>query len=153
MPNYVWWIIAAVLFVAYIIYSKTRKPSGLSYAVSQTLEDKDISHVLKEISESDSATVQATKFNTAIKPIWDAYERETASSLVKEMLIRCGDEPIAQHWLMTVTQVEPEIARKQFTEEFIKEHYKPEIAAKCAGGCCGGGGGSCKSCKGGSCKK
>ena len=149
MPNYVWWILAAVLLVVFFVVSKVRKPSGIQYAVSQTLEDKDISHVLNEISESDSPSSQATKFNSAIKPIWDSYERQTACELVKVMLERCGNEPIAQHWLMTVTQVEPEIARKQFSESFLKEHYNPEIAAKCAGGC----GGSCKSCKGGSCSK
>ena len=54
-------------------------------------------------------------------------------------------------YIKTLLEVEPELARTLLGEAFITSHYKEGIAAKCGGGCCGGGGAkSCKSCK--SCK-
>ncbi|MFA5625426.1 MAG: hypothetical protein WC966_10305 [Bradymonadales bacterium] len=122
---------ALVLIVITMLYSKS---STLSKAVSKTIETKDISHVL-EVIDKYPLDEQPTHFNSAIKPIWDSYERELACKLIKELLKRKSITPIAQHWLEQVAAVEPEIARKEFSEEFLKEHYHAEVAAACRAGC------------------
>lgn len=127
---------ALLLIIITVLYSKS---STLNKAVKETLKTKDISHVLKVI-DTYPEDQQPTQFNVAIKPIWDAYERELASKLVKELLKRKSCTPIAQHWLEQVAAIEPEIARKEFSEAFIKEHYNADVAASCRGNCA-----SCKS--------
>ena len=132
-------VLGALAFIAFVLVLLKMKPNAISKAVSETLKDHDIKHVLDVIDESASVSKQATDFNTAIKPIWDAYERELACGLIKNMVKRCSNEPIAQHWLLQVAQVEPDLARKQFSEAFLKEYYKPDIAAGCMGGSCSSG--------------
>lgn len=141
------WILVAVgaLFIIGLLAVSFRGNS-VSAATRQAHKTHDVGPIIAAIDE-DKTGDMATSFNSAIKSLWDAYDRETATDLIKAFLERCDDKPIAQMWLKTVAEVEPEIARKKLGEAFILEHTREEIAAACAGGC---GGGSCKSCK--SCK-
>ncbi|MBR4986825.1 MAG: hypothetical protein IKY83_13920 [Proteobacteria bacterium] len=141
------WILVAVgaLFIIGLLALSFRG-NAVSKATRVAIKTHDVGPVIAAIDEDKSGDM-ATSYNSAIKSLWDAYDRETAADLIKAFLERCDSKPIAQHWLKTVTEVEPEIARKKLGEEFIIKHTNEAAAAACAGGC---GGGSCKSCK--SCK-
>ena len=135
----IWLIISAISgspkSKAFKVVRHTHDPSGLIAAI-----------------DADKTSDIPTEYNAYIKTLWDAYDRETATKLIQALLERNDTAPISQFWLKTLLEVEPELARTLLGEAFITSHYKEGIAAKCGGGCCGGGGGakSCKSCK--SCK-
>lgn len=114
---------------AFKVVRKTHDPSGLIAAI-----------------DADKTSDIPTEYNSYIKTLWDAYDRETATKLIQALLERNDTAPISQFWLKTLLDVEPELARTMLGEPFIMAHYKEGIAAKCGSGC----GGSCKSCK--SCK-
>lgn len=117
------------------------KSNSMSKAISKSRETQDIKPILAEI-DKDKSIDMASAFNVSIKSIWDAYDRELATELVKEFLLRNDKAPIAQHWLRQVLEIEPELARKQMGEAFIRDHFHEEIASQCGSGCSGG---SCKS--------
>lgn len=117
------------------------KSSSMSKAISKSRETQDVKPILEEIDKGKSLDM-ASAFNVSIKTIWDAYDRELATELVKEFLLRNDKAPIAQHWLRQVLEIEPELARKQMGEVFIRDHFHEEIASQCGSGCSGG---SCKS--------
>ena len=120
--------------------------NALSKAMKQTREDSDPSHVIDTIDADKNADIP-TVYNQCIKSFWDAYDREVATKLVKALLERDDKAKIAQHWLKTVLEVEPELARTILGAEFIQAHFDEEIAAQC-GSCCGGScKKSCNSCK------
>jgi catalase len=77
------------------------------------------------------ASAQADAFNTAIRRLWDSYEREKAAALVKELAERFPDERIAQYWLDQVQKVEPDIAKRMLEADFVAQYYRPEVAARC----------------------
>ena len=110
------------------------------------------SKAFKVVRQTHDPSGLIAAIDAYIKTLWDAYDRETATKLIQALLERNDTAPISQFWLKTLLEVEPELARTLLGEAFITSHYKEGIAAKCGGGCCGGGGGakSCKSCK--SCK-
>lgn len=115
------------------------KSNSMSQAISKARETQDIQPILDEI-DKDKSIDMASAFNVSIKSIWDAYDRELATELIKAFLKRDAKAPIAQHWLRQVLEIEPELARKQMGEAFVREHFHEEIAAQCGSGC-----GSCKS--------
>lgn len=117
------------------------KSNSMSKAISKSRETQDIKPILAEI-DKDKSLDMASAFNVSIKSIWDAYDRELATELIKEFLLRNDKAPIAQHWLRQVLEIEPELARKQMGEVFIRDHFHEEIASQCGSGCSGG---SCKS--------
>lgn len=79
-----------------------------------------------------------TAFHTAIKELWDAYERETAVRLIREVTETVPDEDIVQFWMRKALEVEPELAQQYFSETFLVAYFKPKVAARCGtGGCCG----------------
>ena len=133
-------VIVCVIAVALLIISNL-KGNSVSKEVKRARTTKDVKPVIEAIDNDKSADV-ATVFNTAIKSLWDGYDRDLAMDLIKALLERNDKAPISQQWLQSALSVEPELARKQLGEEFIKAHFHEEIAQQCVG--CGG---SCRSCK------
>ena len=131
--------IGAIAIIILVISSL--KGNSVSKEVKKARTTKDVKPVIAAIDNDKTADV-ATAFNTAIKSLWDGYDRELAMDLIKALLERNDTAPISQQWLQSALSVEPELARKQLGEEFIKAHFHEEIAQQCVG--CGG---SCKSCK------
>ncbi len=139
-------IIGACILVAIIIIMMLRG-NGLPKAIQQAKQIKDIKPIVDEIDRTQNADYKSL-FNSAIKTLWDSYERELAVDLAKVFLERHDDAPIAQHWLQTIMSVEGQLCGAKLGEDFIKEHFKEDLANKC-GSCCGGSckGKNCKSCK------
>lgn len=133
-------IIVAALFIL-VLFAISFKGNAISKAVKEAQKTHDIAPIVAAIDADKTADIP-TVYNSAIKTLWDSYDRETATDLIKALLERNDEAPISQLWLKTALDVEPEIARTRLGADFINSHYKEGIAAKCAG-CCG----SCKSCK------
>ena len=133
-------IVTTVLLILFI-FLKTSSSDGLSQKLREAKKTRDVKPVITEIDNMKNADIQSI-YNSAIKTLWDSYDRDIASDLIKAFLERKDDVPIAQHWLNQLLTVEPELARQKLGEEFLAAHLHEECAAKC--GSCGG---NCKSCK------
>lgn len=79
---------------------------------------------------------EGTAWDQAIGKLWQDYHRETGAQLVVEGAQR-SDAPVIQYWIKRFLEVEPLIAEHHFTEEFLDEFYRPDVAASC--GRCGCG--------------
>ncbi len=134
-------LITVVVIAIVMLIMSNLKGNSVSKEVKRARTTKDVKPIIAAIDNDKTADV-ATVFNTAIKSLWDGYDRDLAMDLIKALLERNDKAPISQHWLQSALSVEPELARKQLGEEFIKSHFHEEIAQQCVG--CGG---SCKSCK------
>ena len=134
-------IIIVCCIAVFFLVLTSLKGNSLSKAVKQARSTKTAKPVIDAIDNNKTVDV-ATAYNTAIKSLWDGYDREIAMDLIKALLERNDKAAISQQWLQSALSVEPELARKQLGEAFIKAHFHEEIAQQCVG--CGG---SCKSCK------
>ena len=132
-----------IVFIIVLILMNV-KGNSIGKAVKECRKTHDVKPVIAAIDE-DSTVDVPTVYNSAIKSLWEAYDRETATDLIKALLERNDQAPISQFWLKTVMDVEPDIARKKLGNDFIQAHYNEGIAAKCGG--CGGSCNKCKSCK------
>lgn len=142
--TYILIALAVVAIIGLVIWQLNG--NALSKAINQTKSDNDPTHIIDAIDNDKTADIP-TIYNQCIKSFWDAYEREIAAKLVKALAERDDSAKITQHWLKTVLEVEPELARTILGAEFIQEHYDADVAAQC-GSCCGSScKKSCKSCK------
>lgn len=141
----IYWIIGGVGVIFIIILLMMNiKGNTLGKAIKEARKTHDVAPVIAAIDEDKTADVPTT-YNSIIKSMWESYDRETATDLIKALLERNDTAPISQYWLKTVMDVEPDIARKKLGESFINAHYNEGIASKCGG--CGGSCNKCKSCK------
>ena len=137
-------IAAAVLILAFIIFSSFASNS-MGKALKLARETKNAQPVIDEIDKDPKADIESL-YNGAIKKLWDSYDREIATDLVKAFLERKDNVHIAQYWLQTVLSVEPEIARERLGADFIKQHSHEECMSP-SSGCGGNCKKNCKSCK------
>ena len=128
MSPIVWIAIAAAAIVLFLL-SKVFMPS-LDKVVGQAAKQNDTGPILEAISKISSGA-QPSAYNRAIRRLWDGYQRPLATELVVELAKNHGDSNIAQYWIRQVMTVEPQMAKEKFSREFIREHYQPEVAAKC----------------------
>ena len=92
---------------------------------------------IEQAAQGMSEDRVVTAFHWAIKQLWDAYERETAVRLIKEVTETVPDEDIVQFWMRKVLEIEPGLAREYFSEAFLLAYFRPQVAARCGtGGCC-----------------
>lgn len=131
---------AVIIFIAVLVWF-SKMGGSLEKAVAEARKTKEIKPIIEAI-DADKAGDEVTNFNVAIKTLWDAYERELAMDLIRELLERNDKAPIAQKWLQDALSVEVELARKQLGKDFIDAHFHEDIAQGCVG--CGG---SCRTCK------
>lgn len=125
----VWfWILLGVLPVAFVVY-RALVPS-LDRLVDQAVASGDMQPVVEAIGKKNE-TARPNAFNHAIRRLWDNYHRDLAVELVRELAVNHGTTAIAQYWLRQVLTVEPGMARKSFTRDFLDAYYQPEVAAKC----------------------
>ena len=85
-----------------------------------------------------SGEEQATRINQAVRHLWDGWERETATRLVREAAAIC-DAKIVHYWIQRVLEVEPELAALHFGPAFLEEQFRPDLARGCGAGGCGCG--------------
>ena len=121
------WIILAVVIIFFVF--KTFSAS-LDSAIDNAIKNKNINDLLAIIKKK-AQTLQPTAYNHAIRGLWDAYERDLATQIMKDLAIDHKEENITQYWLKQVMTVEPEIANLHLGTEFMNSYYIPEVADKC----------------------
>lgn len=131
MAPWMWFVVAAVGMAAVAIFFM-RRPSGKSAMAAARAGDVVPIIAAIEAGSGD----RATRWDAAISDLWSTYHRETAALLVVEAAHRTDDD-IVHYWIAQVLQVEPDIAGVTFTQEFLMEHFRPDIASRCGRkGCC-----------------
>jgi len=103
---------------------------GLDKAADAAIEAGDVGEVVSTIARRPVET-RPTAFNHVIRRLWDAYERNLATVLVRELAEQHHETQIAQYWLKQVLTAEPAIARQVMSKEFVETYFQPEVAAKC----------------------
>lgn len=127
MPPIAWAAIAAAVLL--ILIWRTLSPS-LDKIVNQAVGEKKIDAIVAAIGKH-RADAQPTLYNHAIRRLWDTYERELATELIKEFTKNHHTENIAQYWLKQVAQAEPSLATSILTKPFFDSYYLPEVANRC----------------------
>ena len=116
-------VVALILF-----YSL--KPNALMKQTDKAMDSGDIEPLVQTIEKQRSEN-QATCFNKAVKTMWNSYERPLAISFIRKMAPKLADSHIAQYWIRQVLEVEPDLAKETFDDDFLRQVYNPEVAATC----------------------
>jgi hypothetical protein len=103
---------------------------NLDRLVARAVASGELGELQRSI-EKRREGAQPAAYNYAIRRLWDAYHRELAARLARELARNFGTVPISQYWLQQVLQVEPAIASQQFDKEFLATYFVPEVAARC----------------------
>lgn len=127
MPLIVW-IVLGVALIGFLVY-RAMVPS-LDRVVDRAVGAQDVTPIVETIVKK-SERARPNAFNHAIRRLWDNYHRDLAVKLVKELAFDHGTSAITQYWLKQVMTVEPKMARKSFSKDFLHTYYMPEVAAKC----------------------
>jgi predicted alpha/beta-fold hydrolase len=70
-------------------------------------------------------------YQQAIAMLWEGWHRPLAIQVLKEFAKDHSHEKICQFWLKQAQEVEPLEVQKQLGPEFLKAHYRAEVAACC----------------------
>ncbi len=105
------------------------RPS-LQREIARAVSTEDLSKLVAFLG-TKSGEAQATAFNTAVRSLWDRYERELATDLIKQLAGVIATASIGQYWMKQVQEVEPEIAQSRLGADFLEQFYNPEVAARC----------------------
>ncbi len=127
MPPIAWAALAIAVLV--VILWRLLAPS-IDKIVDGAVADKNIAAVVEAIGKHPAAA-RPTLYNHAIRRLWDAYERELATELIKTFAANHHTENIAQYWLKQVAQAEPTLATTILTKPFFDSYYLPEVANRC----------------------
>ena len=127
MPHLILIVIAG--FVLVLLLGKLFAPS-LEKHISAALAGGELQPLLAAIGERREGA-RPDAFNRAIRRLWDEYQRERAVPLIRALAEGHKDSLIAQYWLDQLRTVEPELANEALGQEFLSQHYKPEVAKAC----------------------
>jgi len=123
---------AVIVVVAHYLFRRSLA-SGVSRAIQQAVESGDIAPILAG-AEALPQSRRSLYFQTAIKTLWDGWNRPLAVAVIKEFAKKHSDEKICQFWMKQALEIEPVAAQKTLDQGFLKNHYRPEVA-----NCCGKG--------------
>lgn len=131
-------IIVGVLTTAILLYFLARtaaRGASLAEAVRETERTGAPEPVVSYVCDQP-ADRRPTHWDDALSRLWQNYSRIEAARVLTEAA-RESDASILQYWIRQVLEVEPDIARKIFSEEFLESCYEPEVASRCGkSGCC-----------------
>ena len=128
--------IAIGLLIVFFLGRTALQSSQLERAMQRARQQGEVEPVAEAIAEMP-ADKQPAQFDQAIGKLWQGYARREAAELVVASMRR-SDATILQYWAKQVLEVEPAIASEVFTEEFLAEHFRPEVAERCGSSCgCG----------------
>ena len=127
MPTALWIVLGAVALV--VVIWRVLAPS-LDGAVARAAKTEEAGPLIETILKMNVGA-QPNAFNHAIRRLWDDYKRPLTVPIILALAEHHVDAPIAQYWLDQLQGVEPELARETVDEEFLKTHYKPQVAAAC----------------------
>ena len=130
----IWWIIIGV--VGLVILFRVLSPSRLQAALKKARSSGEVAGIVAAIEEAPEKK-HPNLWDQTIGTLWQEYHREAALALMMAAAIR-SEAPIVQYWLKRALEVEPELCQEIFTEDFLSEYFRPDVAAKCGRtGCCG----------------
>jgi hypothetical protein len=115
----------AVLLAVILRFGLAR---GGDAAIRRAVKEGDVGPLVEHLGGLPVAT-QPNAFSDAIQQLWNRYERELALPVICALAERFPEQQISQYWLDQLQRVEPELAAGE--RDFIRRHYRPEIAATC----------------------
>jgi hypothetical protein len=125
--------IGITVVIALFLGRTATETSQVSDAIARARQTGEIDGLV-EIVEAHPPDKRATKWDHVLGELWQAYARREAAKLVVEAAQR-SDDTILQYWIRQVLEVEPDIAQEVFTEAFLEEHFRPDVAARCGKSC------------------
>jgi len=126
-PIYVVGIVAVLVAAALWLW---RSGAGAGRAVDEAVRKGDAEPILTAAARLPHARRSAF-FQQAVSLLWDGYQRPLAIQVLKEFAKDHSSEKICQFWLRQAQEVEPLEAGKTLGKDFLKLHYRPEVAACC----------------------
>jgi hypothetical protein len=122
------WVSLGLAFLAVVAF-QLFGPS-LIRMVDRAAAQGDMTPLIAWIAKR-SVAARPNAYNQAIKRLWDSYQRPLTVPLIRELAKNHGSLHIAQYWLDQLQKVEPELARRDLGEEFLRIYYQPSLAAQC----------------------
>lgn len=123
-----WWIALAAVAVV-VVVSKLLAQRGQRHLLA-AIKGGDVSGLRAALRKRSAFTAPAA-YNRAIRGLWDAYRRDLAAPLIRDLGERFGEVFISQYWMRQLLTVEPGLARANLDPEFLQRHYQDEVAQKC----------------------
>jgi len=123
-----WWVALAVVAVVVVVSRLLAKRAERH--VLRAVKNGDV-EPLREALRKRSALTAPAAYNRAIRGLWDAYRRDLAAPLIRDLGERFGEVFISQYWLKQLLTVEPGLAKANLDPKFLEQHYQPEVAQKC----------------------
>ena len=118
--------IGVAVLVALLLRSRLAGVGGA--AVARAVKARDVLPLIDHLGGLPPAA-QPDAFSDAIQQLWNRYERDLAVPVIRALVERFPEQQISQYWLSQLQRVEPELAAGEL--DFIRRHYRPEIAATC----------------------
>lgn len=129
-----WWVFVAI--GSMVVAFRFLGTQGINGALKEVRKTGEVSAVVAAV-EAAPEKKHPNMWDQAIGTLWQEYRREEAMELMMEAAER-SDAPVIQFWLKNAMEVEPELAEEVFSEEFLTEKFRPNVAAQCGRvGCCG----------------
>lgn len=129
MTPYLLALVVGALVVGYFVTRKGLAP-GVGKLVDKAIEEGDITPLVAAAGKLDR-DAQSALYQRALNILWEEFQRPLAVQLAREFAREHSDEKICQFWLKQAMEVEPISAKKVFDKDFIKNYYRPEVAACC----------------------
>ena len=123
-------IIAIVVLAVVGGFLLMKRGAGIGPMLQKAIQDDDI-QPLVDHANTLSGPVRSSFYQDVIGQLWDSWNRPLATRLIREFALKHSDERICQYWLKQALEVEPLAAQRWFDEEFVKRHFRPDVAKSC----------------------
>lgn len=121
-------IIVALVILAAVYYKY--KAASLDKIVRDAVRSGDAAPVIAALALKPDAEAP-NAYNHTIRGLWETYQRTLALAIVRDLAVRYPEAPIGHYWLKQALTIEPDLAREEFDEAFLRAHFKPDVAAAC----------------------
>ncbi len=120
----------AIGAVALVFLWRRGGGAGVGRLVDEAVAKGDAEPVLAAAAKL-SHEVRSRFFQQAISILWEGWHRPLAVQVIKAFAEAHASEKICQFWLKQAQEVEPLEVQKRLGPDFLKAHYRPEVAACC----------------------
>ncbi len=124
-----WSILAAGAVLAALVLWMRASAAPLHKLAQEAAASGDTS-ALRSYLRARSAFTRPAAYNSAIRMLWDAYQRPLTVGLIEDLGREHAEAYITQYWLDQLLNVEPTLAR-DLDPEFLARTYQPDVASKC----------------------
>jgi len=104
--------------------------AGIRRLVDEAIKKGDPEPILTAAAKAPPGR-RSFLYQQAIAMLWEGWHRPLAIQVLKEFARDHSSEKICQFWLKQAQEVEPLAVQKELGPEFLKAHYRPEVAACC----------------------